>query len=69
MSAADTIPIIDLGPYLAGKPGAVQEAGRQLRHALTEIGFYYIVNHGVAAPLIRDAFGAALDELRLQELR
>ena len=59
MSARDTIPIIDLGPYLAGEPGALQEAARQLRHALTEIGFYYIVNHGIPRGQIRDVYDAA----------
>jgi isopenicillin N synthase-like dioxygenase len=32
---------------------------RQLRFALTEIGFYYIVNHGVPQPLIRETFDCA----------
>jgi len=59
MAAADTIPIIDLGPTLAGEPGALQEAARQLRHALTEIGFYYIVNHGIPRALIDGAFRQA----------
>jgi isopenicillin N synthase-like dioxygenase len=59
MAAADTIPIIDLGPYLAGEPGALQEAGRQLRHALTEIGFYFIVNHGIPRARIDEAFRQA----------
>src|SRR6185503_5182929 len=53
MSARDTIPIIDLGPTLAGEPGALEEAARQLRHALTEIGFYYIVNHGIPREQVR----------------
>jgi isopenicillin N synthase-like dioxygenase len=59
MSARDTIPIIDLGPTLAGEPGALQHAAGQLRHALTEIGFYFIVNHGIPAALIRGAFEQA----------
>src|SRR6185295_15311087 len=59
MSARDTIPVIDLGPYLAGEPGALHEAGRQLRHALTEVGFYFIINHAIPRPCIRDIFAAA----------
>ena len=59
MAVVDTIPIIDLGPYLAGKPGALQEAARQLRHALAEIGFYFIVNHGIPRALIGEAFAQA----------
>ena len=48
MSApSETIPVIDLGPYLAGEPGAMERTAGELRFALTEIGFYFIVNHGV----------------------
>ncbi len=52
----ETIPVIDLGPYLAGEPGALDRAAGELRHALTEIGFYFIVNHGVPREQIRDVF-------------
>jgi len=54
-----TVPVIDLGPWLAGEPGAEQSVARQLRHVLTEVGFYQIVNHGVADALIRDAYAEA----------
>ena len=54
--ATETIPVIDLGPYLAGAPGALDRTARELRFALTEIGFYFIVNHGVPRALIRGAF-------------
>src|SRR6185436_6054510 len=56
MTSAETIPIIDLGPYLAGEPGALDRAARELRFALTEIGFYFIVNHGVPREQIREVF-------------
>lgn len=56
MAASDTIPVIDLGPYLAGEPGALDNAAGQLRYALSEIGFYAIVNHGVPPELIRDVY-------------
>ncbi len=55
----ETIPVIDLAPYLGGAPGALQAAAKELRFALTEIGFYFIVNHGVPEPLIRGAFAEA----------
>jgi len=54
--ATETIPVIDLGPYLAGEPGALEQAARELRFALTEIGFYFIVNHGVSADQIARTF-------------
>ena len=52
MAATETIPVIDLGPYLAGQPGALERTARELHFALTEIGFYFIVNHGVPQSLI-----------------
>jgi isopenicillin N synthase-like dioxygenase len=59
MADTEIIPVIDLGPYLAGAPGAMDRAAGELRFALTEIGFYFIVNHGVPAALIREVFQEA----------
>jgi isopenicillin N synthase-like dioxygenase len=59
MGAADTIPVIDLGPYLAGEPGAAEHAAAQLLPALTEIGFYAIVNHGIAPATVATTYREA----------
>jgi len=56
MPDANAIPVIDLGPYLAGEPGALDHAAAELRYALTEIGFYTIVNHGVPSALVREVY-------------
>ena len=56
MSDANTIPMIDLGPYLAGESGALDRAAAELRHALTGIGFYSIVNHGVPSALVNEVY-------------
>src|SRR5271167_566714 len=56
MSDTDVIPVIDLGPYLAGAPGAIDRTAEELRFALTEIGFYFIVNHGVPSGRIHEVF-------------
>src|SRR5947207_3910324 len=56
MADPEIIPVIDLGPYLADTPGAIERTARELRFALTEIGFYFIVNHGVPLAQIRDVF-------------
>ena len=47
MYNTEIIPVIDLGPYQAGAPGAINRTAEELHFALTEIGFYFIVNHGV----------------------
>jgi isopenicillin N synthase-like dioxygenase len=52
----ESIPVIDLGPFLAGEPGALDRTAKELRFALTEIGFYFIVNHGVPRELISATF-------------
>ena len=54
---ATTIPIIDLGPYLAGEPGARERSAAEVGAALETIGFYFIANHGVAQSLIDRVFG------------
>jgi isopenicillin N synthase-like dioxygenase len=59
VTKTEIIPVIDLGPYLAGAPGAVDHAAEKLRFALTEIGFYFIVNHGVPSEQIQAVFAQA----------
>ena len=55
----DVIPVIDLASYLAGVPGAAEQAAEELCYALTEIGFYFVVNHRVPAELTAGAFREA----------
>lgn len=57
--AAEEIPVLDLGSYLAGVPGAGEALGDALRHALENVGFYFVVNHGVPDVLIAETFEAA----------
>lgn len=59
MAAGEIIPVVDLGPYLAGEAGALDRTAEELRFALSEIGFYFVVNHGVPTELVRDAFRQA----------
>lgn len=58
-SNAPTIPVLDLGPALAGVPGALEETAARLRHICETIGFLFIVNHGVPAGLVEETFAAA----------
>lgn len=57
-ASTPAIPILDLGPYLAGEPGALQATATTLRHICETIGFLTIVNHGVSAALVEEAFAA-----------
>jgi isopenicillin N synthase-like dioxygenase len=59
MTDREIIPVIDLGPCRAGVPGALDRTARELRVALTEIGFYFLVDHGVPPALIREAYAQA----------
>lgn len=54
-----TIPVIDLGPYTAGAPGALKAAADELQAALERVGFFLIVNHGVERDLIARTFAEA----------
>jgi len=53
------IPIIDVGSFLAGKPGSLISLSKEIAFSLEHIGFFYIVNHGVPKPLIARIFKAA----------
>ena len=55
----DTIPVLDLGPYLRGEPGALEATAEQLRVACETIGFLFLSNHGVAQNLVDRVFEEA----------
>jgi isopenicillin N synthase-like dioxygenase len=53
------IPVIDLGPYLAGRLHASATTAAELGRALQDVGFFVIVNHGLPQTLIEDTFAEA----------
>jgi isopenicillin N synthase-like dioxygenase len=53
------IPVLDLGPFLAGQPGAREATAAELRAALEGVGFFIVVNHGVPRDLIARTFAEA----------
>lgn len=57
--APEEIPVIDLADYRAGRPGAREAVAAALRHALEEVGFYFVTGHGVDQGLVDAAFDAA----------
>jgi isopenicillin N synthase-like dioxygenase len=58
-AAAAAIPVIDYGPYFAGEPGALPRLAAAVRHACTEVGFFYLRNHGVPDTVVERAFAAS----------
>ena len=55
-SPDEEIPVLDVGPFLAGQSGALRHLADGVRHALENIGFFYIENHGVPQDLIDRVF-------------
>ena len=58
-AAVPEIPVLDLGPYRAGKRGALDRIGAELRAACETIGFYFIEGHGVSQDLVDRTFAEA----------
>jgi isopenicillin N synthase-like dioxygenase len=58
---AERIPVLDIGDFLAGEPGAREALARDVAGACADTGFLVITNHGIAQTLIDDAFAAATD--------
>jgi isopenicillin N synthase-like dioxygenase len=48
------VPVVDIGPFLAGGPAGQRAVARQIAHACTDIGFFTIVGHGVSSDLISE---------------
>lgn len=59
--SADVIPVLDLAPLNQPVPDPAAQAAlaAELGDALTEVGFFFIVNHGVAAGTIEHMFDEA----------
>ena len=53
------IPVVDIGPYLAGETGAAARLARAIARTFEDTGFLVVANHGVPPHLIEDTFAAA----------
>jgi isopenicillin N synthase-like dioxygenase len=51
-AASAAIPIIDIGPLLAGAGGDAARVAREIRDACVDAGFFYVVGHGVDPALV-----------------
>jgi isopenicillin N synthase-like dioxygenase len=56
---ANRIPLLDIGPYLAGEPGARAELAHAVERTCRDTGFLVIANHGIDQSLIDNTFAAA----------
>ena len=61
----DDIPVLDIGPYLAGEAGAAEELAANIRFIQETIGFYVVINHGIDRKLVDDANDALHDFFQL----
>ena len=53
------VPVLDIGPYLRGEAGAAERTAAQLRSALEEIGFFFIVGHDVPWSMVEAVYQQA----------
>ena len=58
-ASLDSIPVLDVSDFIAGKPGAQSELANSIAAALEQIGFMLIVGHDVPQSLIDRCFGEA----------
>lgn len=63
------LPVLDVGPYLAGEPGALDQLAADVKWIQENLGFFAIVNHGIPQSLIDESFRqtAKLFELPMEE--
>jgi isopenicillin N synthase-like dioxygenase len=55
----DRIPVLDIGPYLAGEAGAAASLARAVARTCEDTGFLVVANHGIAPHLVADTFAVA----------
>jgi isopenicillin N synthase-like dioxygenase len=63
----DRIPIIDVGRFLAGAPGAAEALASEVVRTCLDTGFLVITSHGVPQAIIDRAFDAAAAFFGLDE--
>lgn len=64
---AGRIPVLDVGPWLADAPGALEELAPVIARTCEDTGFLVATNHGVPQRLIDDCFAASAAFFALPE--
>ena len=57
--AEPTLPVVDFGAFSNGTNEARQKIADRIDRACREVGFFYLVNHGIEADIFANAFDAA----------
>ncbi len=52
----DTIPVIDVGGIRSKRVAERQAVAAKIHEACTQVGFFYIENHGISQDLVEDVF-------------
>lgn len=55
----ERIPVVDLGAFLSGEPGALAELSRQIVRTCNDTGFLVVANHAVPPSIVQTAFSQA----------
>ncbi len=59
VSGQGRIPVLDIGPFLAGEPDAAARLAHAVARTCEDTGFLVVANHGVPQRLVDDTFAAA----------
>ena len=59
--AEGRIPVLDIGPFLAGEPGASAPLARAVARTCEDTGFLVVANHGVPQALPDRVFAVAAE--------
>ena len=54
--STEEIPILDMGPYLAGETGGREAVARCLAEITEKVGFFYLKGHGIPQTLVERLF-------------